>query len=93
MIQEHIEAEPASASPAHLVEILPVEVTYQAVEAVIPESDRVLLELLPRNERLLAMEALFLKRISSKRNQHSNIHVLKTSIKVDCIPEDRRPKT
>jgi len=37
VIQEHIEVEPAS--PVHLVEMLPVEVTCQAVEAVIPESD------------------------------------------------------
>lgn len=90
--QEHIEAEPASASPAHSVGMLPVEVTCQAVEAVIPESDRVLLGL-PRKGRLLVLEALFLKRINSRRNRHSNIHALKIPIKVDCIPEDRRPKT
>jgi len=75
VIQEHIEVEPASASPAHSVEMLPVEVTCQAVEAVIPESDQVLLEVLSKNERLLVLEALFLKRINSRRNQHLNIHV------------------
>lgn len=74
VIQEHIVPEPASVSPAHSVGMLPVEVTCQAVGAVIPESDRVLLEL-PRNGRLLVLEAVFLKRINSRKNRHSNIHV------------------
>lgn len=75
VIQEHIEVELASASPVHSVEMFPVEVTCQAVEAVILESDRVLFELLPRNGRLLVLEALFLKKINSRKDRDSNIHV------------------
>lgn len=75
-IQEHTGVEPASALLVHSVGILPVEVTCQAAEAATPDSDRVLLEPPRRNgRRSLALEALFSKRINSKRNLHTNFHV------------------
>ncbi|RLU26081.1 hypothetical protein DMN91_002244 [Ooceraea biroi] len=72
-IREHIEVELALVT--HSVGILPAEVTCQAVEVATPESGRVPFELLPRNGRSLVLEALFSKRINSRRNPHLNIHV------------------